>query len=187
MEKIGDRIQFWREDDALRIVIAGRLDSWKQIILSVWLVAWAVSIVVFAMQMGGEFTRDERLFFFILVLFMLYFFFRLGKVWLWRKHGKELISITKDKLTIKRDRRSYGKAYSYVLDNIKELGMVKHKENSFKAELEKSFWVVGGEVLGFSSLGTKVKFAMQLNEEDAQQLAGLIKNEIKTKKALLAN
>lgn len=187
MEKIGDRIRFWREDGQLRIVVAGRLDPWKQTILTVWLVAWFASIVVFCTQLGGNYTRDERLFFLILVIFMIYFFFRLGRVWMWRKYGKELITIGSEKITIKRDRKSYGKAYSYLLENVKDLGLVKHKDTSFKAELEKSFWVVGGEVLGFTSLGTKVKFGMQLNEEDAVELAALIKHEIKARKAARSN
>ena len=187
MQTIGDRISFWNDGDTLRIVISGRTEKWKEWLLAAWLVAWLASIVVFAAQLGGSYSQGEKLFFGVLVGAMLYFLLRLGKVWMWRRYGKELISISNEQITIKRDHKSYGKAHSYYIENVKKFGLVIRKENSFKGELEDSFWVLGGERIGFEALGQKVKFGMQLSEDDARQLAGLVKNEIQTRKAAKQN
>lgn len=187
MERIGDRIKYWHENGITRIVISGHTEKWKEMVLATWLAVWAVCIIIFASQLGGDYSQGEKLFFGVLVGAMIYFFVRLGKVWLWRKYGKELISITNDQITVKRDRNGYGKAYSYFLENVKKLGLVVAKETSFKAQLENSPWVLGGERVGFEAMGAKVKFGMQLNEEDAKQLVGLIKHEIKTRKAIKEN
>lgn len=187
MKTIGDRISYWYEDDLLRIVIKANTDKTKEGLLFAWLMAWLICIGIFMFQLAGPYNREEKLFFVVLIIFMGYFFFRLYKVWGWRKFGKELITISADKIMIKRDRKSYGKAYSYFQENVKGLGVIIQKETSFKHELEKSFWVIGGETVGFESLGTKVKFGLQLSDGDAKQLAGLIKDELRKRKAVREN
>jgi len=174
-KKISDRISYTISDKELRVVIVGHKEKMKELLLSIWLVAWAACILFICREIIGNPSGDEQLYFSLLSLFMIYFEYRMFKILLWRKHGKELILIDEDKVLVKRDIKSYGKAKEYLLHNIKELDVINKEEKGFGAELESSFWVIGGARIGFVYLGKDVGLGLKLEKNEAIELVKTMK------------
>ena len=72
-----------------------------------------------------------------------------------------------------------GKKEKFTLENIKQLGVVKQDENSFFYFLDDSFWIMGGERLGFVYNSSKIRFGKQLNPRDAQVLLRSVDSAVK--------
>ena len=180
VKKIGDKIHIHSNvSNDLRIIIPAQMEKWKETLLLTWLLAWSFCGVYFLYELfAGGHDGNMRLFFIILLSFWLYYEVKIGKAFLWRKYGKELIKVDEDKLYLKSDIRSYGKMNGYFKDNIKNFGVINLSEKSFKKHAENSYWVVGGETIGFEYMGKKVGFAKQLPEKDAKKLAKLIASYI---------
>ena len=113
--------------------------------------------------------------------FWAYFEYKVVNVWLWRKFGKERIRIIGDELEIKNDVLGYGKVRRYFISNIKDFGLIQYKDSSFSTVYGRSFWVIGGESLGFDHLGENVAFGRQLETRDAEQMAKVLKRLLKKK------
>ncbi|MFZ5552214.1 MAG: hypothetical protein ACOZCO_03790 [Bacteroidota bacterium] len=178
VKKLSDRVS-WKEHDAYTtIVISPRLERGKETLLTTWVLAWTVIGIIFIVQLFLEYTREEKLYMIVFLTFWAYYEYRVGYVWMWRRKGVELIKIEDGKLTYKRSINKYGKAYSFFLDNIRNFGKME-KEESFFKELERSFWVIGGERLGFEYQQKTVKFGVQLSDEETNKLENFLKSILK--------
>ncbi|MCB0786583.1 MAG: hypothetical protein KDC02_20545, partial [Flavobacteriales bacterium] len=82
-------------------------------------------------------------------------------------------------LTLKDSLWGFGKAREYFVDNIARLGLLNIDERSWKWQLNESFWVIGGERLGFEHLGKKIAFGKGLTEEEARQLLKVLQQALK--------
>jgi hypothetical protein len=173
---IGNRINIIEATDKeLKVVIFAQMEKWKETLLMAWLLAWTFCGVYFVYELiTGDYNADYRLFFIILLSFWLYYEVKITKAYLWRKFGKELIRISEDRLFIKNDIRSYGKMNEYFKENIKQFGLINLSEKSFKKASENSYWVVGGDTIGFEYMGKKIVFAKQLDDHDSKQLIKVI-------------
>ena len=88
--------------------------------------------------------------------------------------------IVKDgQLFLKNNILDKGKTIKYFTQNIKDFGWLSSNPKSFGNVYFKSFWLVGGETIGFVHLGQKVTFGMQLEEREAAKLIGLIRKHFK--------
>ena len=79
---------------------------------------------------------------------------------------------------------SKGKKEKLKLKAIQKLGIIKSDPGNFLAFLDDSFWIMGGERVGFSYAGSKVRFGKQLSVKDCEYLIRSIEaamREFKTK------
>ncbi len=184
MKTIGDRISYSEKGHSLVIAIKSKTARWQESLLMAWVVAWTLSGGYYIYEMStGDYAREERLMFFVLISFWLYFEIKIGKVFLWRKYGKEFIRVTADKLTLKRDIRSYGKAHHYFLDNISNVDLIPEQaDKSLSKQYENSFWVMGGETIVLNHNGKLVKLGLRLEQEEAKQLLRLLRKTIRQRK-----
>jgi hypothetical protein len=173
---IGKRISVRRSKDQLSIEITQQIERWQEAMLIAWLAAWSFCGVYFILYAIMAADTTQRVFFFLLTSAWLYFFVRITKVFIWRKIGKELITLTNGKLILKNAFGKRGKSEEFAYHNIFKLGLVKGDPTSFLNFLDDSFWIIGGDRVGFNYNGQKIRLGKQLSINDSELLVRVIES-----------
>ncbi len=176
---IGKRIQVLRTKEAIIVEIAQSIERWQEALLFAWILAWTYCGGVFLYYAFNTTSQSEQLFFIISSSLWLFFFVRILKVLLWRKIGKEIIVMGKSEMTIKNAFGQRGKKEIFQYSNIFKLGLIKRDPASFLAFLDDSFWIIGGERVGFSNSGQKIRLGKQLSIKDAELLIRVMESAIR--------
>ena len=124
-------------------------------------------------------NQSEQIFFIICSSLWLFFFIRITKVFLWRLIGKEIIRMDREGLFVKNAFGSRGKSETFNYQTIFKLGLIKRDPASFLAFLDDSFWIIGGERIGFSYSGRKIQLGKQLDARDAELLLRVMESAIR--------
>lgn len=170
-----ERVSFLRKPDELTVVITQQIPRAKEALLAAWLMAWAMVGAVFVYYwLKSEAGSSDRIFFAISTAFWLYFFVKIGKVFLWRKIGRELVRVQGESLSIKQAYGTRGKAKVYDTTRIRKFGVIPYDFTKFGQFIDRSSYVIGGDTLGFEYNGTKILFGKQLGDKEAVQLARII-------------
>jgi hypothetical protein len=179
MEFISDRVSVEQQPDGLSVVISARLPRYQETLLVVWFLAWLTCGAFVLYELVHIPPGPRRSFFIAFMAFWGWFAFRIGRVVLWRLKGFELWRIREGRLTIKDSIFGYGRAHDYFIENIQRFGPLVIDTASWKWQLNDSFWVIGGERLGFEHAGKKVVLGKGLTEEEAQRAAMLVDKALK--------
>lgn len=177
MKYIGNRISWLSSEQGLSIVILSSIDNFKKYILFFWLLAWTVCGALVFTEIFKIQDSNTKIAFIVWMAFWAYFEYKVLTAFIWRQFGKEKIKINNGNLLIKKDISGRGKTQSYQIDFIKDLRL-RTTENSFLESLNKSYWVVAGEVLAFDYYGKEIKFGIQLPENEAKEILNIIKQKI---------
>ena len=180
-DKIGERIEFWKEKSNVTVHISGKVKGWQESLLFAWLIMWSLCGLYIAFYFFQAKVTEEKIFLFVYLIFWGYFEYIVGKTWFWRKWGKEVIKIHEGNLEITNQIRKSGNTERYFTQNISELGLVKNTNLSFVAVYFNSFWIRGGEVLSFKYMGKEIRFGRQLSEEEAKRLLTVLRKYFKKK------
>ncbi len=175
---ISDKVSYKKEYRYLQFVILGKIESWKEALLGAWFLAWIFIGVVVMYTYFQATDREMRMMLIIFLIFWSYYFWKVGRVWLFRRGGNELIRIQGEILVLKRSFYTYGKTKTYYIEMIQDFAPVELSKSSFAYTYENGWWVLGGEKLGFSYQGKFVKFGMQLSDPDTMQVFKLIRQEL---------
>lgn len=175
MKWIGKRISFSDETSKTTIVIHPQDIGWVRGVMGAWVFMWLTlgAIVIWA-YFAVKLTEQETIIVYIFLAFWVYYAFKVTKSWFWLMWGKELIKLDEAKLSYKRSTLNYGKAHSYLIENITGMRMHKLEKKSAQTAWEKSPWIVGGERLEFDYLGKVVKMGRKLDEKDGELLFKLL-------------
>lgn len=178
MEFLSARMSVERGPDRLSIVVSPRLPRWKESLLIAWFTAWTCCGIYIAVELARMPSGPQRSFVLVFMAFWVYFFLMIGRTMLWRLKGLELIRVKDGMLTIKQNMLGYGRARDHFVENISKFGQIAVDERSWKWQLNESFWVMGGERLGFEYLGRKVAFGRGLHADEARLLAAELKSAL---------
>jgi hypothetical protein len=159
-------------------VILGKIERWKEALLGAWLLLWIICGAIVINRYFEASERETRMILVIFLAFWAYYLWRVGKTFLFRLGGNELIRIEGNEMTLKRSIYTFGKAKTYYLDNIGSIENIQLSKTSFAYTFENAWWVMGGEKLSFDHQGRVVKFAMQLNDADRNELRVLLNRQI---------
>ncbi|MEN9638403.1 MAG: hypothetical protein RLZZ262_271 [Bacteroidota bacterium] len=175
---IGKRIKVTRTAQLLQLQINQKLERWQEALLIAWMAAWTFCGGVFIYEFFKAYANQANFSFRLSMGFcvVLWFFiwWRTGKVLLWRLIGSEVITFTTGKMTIQNAFGKWGRTESFGFENIFKLGLVKQDPTSFLGFLDNSFWIMGGERVGFNYAGTKIRLGKQLDVKDAEYLVRTI-------------
>lgn len=170
---IGSRISYAWHAESLTVIIDQKIPSTQRMMLEGWFLAWIGVGLATALEMSR--TADgERPFFLIFFAFWTFFAFRVAKVVLWRRIGREMIRITAEGMTVKNAFGDWGRARFFIKENIQRMEVVRRSPHHFFQNLDQSFWILGGDSLQFSYLRGRFVLGKQLDEVDAARLAKLI-------------
>ena len=176
---IGKRIRVLREKEAIQIEINQKIERWQEAMLFIWITAWTFCGGVFLYYAFNASSQSEQIFFIISSSLWLFFFIRITKVFLWRLIGLEIIRISKEGVSIRNAFGSWGKQELFQHHNIFKPGLIKRDPTSFLAFLDDSFWIIGGERVGFSYSGRRVQLGKQLTVHDAELLLRVMESAMR--------
>ena len=178
-QTIGERIQFKRSPAELQVVITQQIPRHKEAIFFAWIVALFCALFAFIyLWLTSPSESDQRIFFAVGSAFVTFFVVRYGKVFLWRRMGKEMIRIREEELTIRNAIGSSGRPQVFQTDNIRKFGVIPYDFTKFGQFMDRAFWEMGGETLGFEHFKSKIRFGKQLEEKEAKQLARVIEKAL---------
>lgn len=180
---IGKRISVRRSKQELRIEIGQQIERWQEALLIAWIAAWTFCGLVFIGYAIKATDFNERLFFVVSTSLWLFFFVRIAKVFVWRKMGKEIITIKPGQLDIKNAFGKFGRTENFISSNILKLGVIKKSPTNFFAFLDDSFWIIGGDRIGFNYSGKKIRLGKQLSVKDTELLVRVIESGLRELKA----
>ena len=182
MKTIGKRISIKSSAEIATVVISAKVASWKESLLAAWIVCWLVCLVVFVLELFKSHSEKELVILFGIIAFMLYYSFRIIKVYLFRRRGFEYIKISDEAITYKRAIRKYGKAHIYKLPAVSNVSVITKENGSVTKVLEGSFWVMGGERISFDFGEKAVRLGMGLSDKDAKEFGQWLNDQVKKKK-----
>lgn len=180
IKSISDRVSYKDHDGYTTMVISTKIDRWKESLMLFWLLAWTGCGALFIYELVAKtHEREATLALVIMLAFWVYFEVRIGRAFLWRKHGVEFLKIDDNQLFYKRSIKGYGKAKSYFCSNITNIENIDRNNLHPLSFLEGSSWFIGGETIQFSHKDKTVRFGMQLSEKESSKLLEAFKKKIK--------
>jgi hypothetical protein len=183
MEFISERVSIDRRPERFSVVISPRLSPGRRNMLIAWVLLWTASgVLIFLERRQLPVGDPVRQYLLAFLAFWAYFEIRVVRALLWRLKGFELWRVKEGVLTVKDSILGFGNAHRYFVQNIQKLGLIVHEKDSFKQQLNESFWVIGGERIGFEHLGRKVVLGKGLNEEEAKRLVVELKEVVRAGK-----
>ena len=121
----------------------------QQIMLEVWFIAWCGVGAATGLELAGA-SGGDRTFLIIFLSFWAFFFFRVLKVVLWRRIGREMIRVTAEGMSVKNGFKDFGKARFFIKENIKKMEVIRRDPTHFIQNLDQSFWIMGGDSIQFT-------------------------------------
>lgn len=174
-----DRIQLNDSPEQLEIIIQGKIPKNQFLLLSFWLLAWSFAGVYVITQLFSELPSETKIFMGIWLMFWIYFEIKIGSAWLWRKYGREVLRIKKDKTQLRFEVAYGGRASEFDTIEISKLELTEATKGVFVKNYFSSFWVVGGEAISFMYQGKQYMFGRQIPMNDAALLFRKIEAKLK--------
>ncbi|MFM2286026.1 MAG: hypothetical protein RLZZ543_1523 [Bacteroidota bacterium] len=165
-----DRIALTETPDELEIVISGKVPKNQFLLLSAWLIAWTIAGIYVLTQVFQPQPQNTLLFMIVWLAFWAYFEFKATSTWLWRKYGREVLRMKADSTELRFEVAYGGKGFAFKTADIRNVSSLEAQKGLFVKNYYSSFWVVGGETIGFYHQGKLHMMGRQIPEKDAALL-----------------
>lgn len=172
-----DRIQVNNTKESLEITISGKIPSNQFIMLTAWLIAWTIA-GIYVISQAFSFAGDQLIYMVVWLGFWAYFEYRIGSAWLWRKFGREVFLIKENETQLRFEVSYGGKANAFKTEDLRNFKNLEKDKSAFVKSFFSSFWVVGGETIGFYHKGKLHSFGRQISAIDADKILALIQKRI---------
>ena len=178
--RIGERITITQGDDSLKVDIHQQIPSKQMMLLTLWLLAWValeVLVLYFWTQESNE--GNAWLGYAIYSAFWGFFAFRIGKVWMWRRVGREVLVVDRKGISIAMAFGERGLPDFFAHGTYRMPSRIETNPQQILQTFEKAFWSMGGETIQFSSGKRTMVLGKQLSEQHANALLKLIHGAIR--------
>jgi len=173
------RVHIKDEPEALELRISGRIPSWQFTLLSGWLLAWTIAGIFVGIELfSGHNPSGQKLFMLIWLAFWAWFEYRILNAWLWRRSGREIIRFGKEITEVLFEVNGRGLTRKFETERIHHIDNLEVQKGLFTKNFYSSFWVVGGETIGFKCNGTQMAFGRQLSEAETTALIKIIRKKL---------
>jgi len=179
IQLISKRSSVLIKDGVFSLVILPTEDKKKMNLLFLWLLAWTISGVI---VIGNYFTITQdkaKLLLIIWIAFWAYFEFKIIRVFMWKRFGKEKLWIKNGLLLYKEDINGRGKTKEFDLNLISNLELIALTNGSIADTFSQTFWVKGGERIQFTCQSKVIKFGMQLADDEAKKIISTLNKYLK--------
>ncbi len=180
MQVIGERSSILKKDKLFSLVILPVANKRKVNLMFVWLFLWTIGGFIIFVNYFKLTNQSARLFVIIWLAFWAYFEFKIARVFLWKRFGKEKLWVKDGALFYQREISGRGKIRQYDLNLISDLRFVELEKGNFADVFNQTFWVKGGERLEFSHQSKKIRFGMQLPDDEAKTILKEIRQFLKS-------
>ena len=179
IQLISKRSSVLIKDGVFSLVILPTDDKKKTNLLFLWLLAWTISGVI---VIGNYFTITQdkaKLLLIIWIAFWAYFEFKIVRVFMCKRFGKEKLWIKNGLLLYKEDINGRGKTKEFDLNLISNLELITLTNGSIADTFSQTFWVKGGERIQFTCQSKVIKFGMQLADDEAKKIISALNKQLK--------
>ena len=170
MKVISERVSILKKQNLLSIVILATNDKKKLGLLFLWLMAWTVCGLIVFINYFKLHDQNAKTFIIVYLSFWAYFEYKIVKAFVWKKFGKEKLWIKDGILNYQREINKKGKVKTYNLDLIQELKIIELNNTSWADTINQSFWVKAGERLQFIAQSKVIRFGLQLNDLETNNI-----------------
>jgi hypothetical protein len=122
-----------------------------------------------------NYSQEEKLFLFVWLMFWLYFEYISVYAWLWKKYGREKISLKNNKIFYSKNFKWQKKPVMMDLELITEINKLEVSEKNLLLNLSNSYWNRGNERCAFRYRGKNILFGLKLTPDEANKLVNLLK------------
>lgn len=179
IQLISKRSSVLIKDGVFSLVILPTEDKKKTNLLFLWLLAWTISGVI---VLGNYFTITQdkaKLLLIIWIAFWAYFEFKIVRVFMWKRFGKEKLWIKNGLLLYKEVINGRGKTKEFDLNLISNLELITLTNGSIADTFSQTFWVKGGERIQLTCQSKVIKFGMQLADDEAKKIISALNKQLK--------
>lgn len=167
---IGERASILKKEDLFSLVILPTSEKKKVGLMFLWLFLWSMGGIIVFINYFTLTNVNAKLFVIIWLGFWAYFEFKIARVFLWKRFGKEKLWIKGGHLYYQREISGRGKVKEFDLNLVRDLEFLEIQKGNFADVFNQSFWVKGGERLQFLCQAKAIRFGLQLNDQDAKAI-----------------
>ena len=177
---ISERCSYKKDGNVLTIVIISYKTNIGNALFFAWMICMAFvgSYTLYA-YFNEILEAKQKVFMLVFLAFWTYFILKIGRAFLWRIYGKELILVDDDGVSIKNDIRSFGKSVYTDLEMVNGINEVTGSELSFFEGMTSNYWNIAGEKLVLNKDGKDLYFAKELPSKEIQALKKLLSQHLK--------
>lgn len=181
IQTIGKRSSILIKDQVFSLVILPTDNKKKVNLMFLWLLAWSVSGVIVIANYFTLQQESAKLFIIIWLAFWAYFEFKIIRVYMWKRFGKEKLWIKNGTLFYQQDINGRGKVKEYDVNLVSNFELVELTRGSIADTFSQTFWVKGGERIEFSCQSKNIRFGMQLEDDEAKKIITSLNKFLKSK------
>lgn len=174
------RINITESEEKLEIVILPWKDLQKQQLFNVWIVSWTlIGLFLLYEILFVSMERNLLTYLMIWFAFWAYLEFKTVGTFRFRSSGKETITIQDQSLVYLKEIAGRGLDNRLDIEWIQDIQKINKSETSFFGSMSRSYWTLNNESLEILYKGKSIRFAQDLEEDDAQRILGKIKARIR--------
>lgn len=181
IQVIGKRSSILTKDQVFSLVILPTDNKKKVNLMFIWLMAWSVSGFIVLMNYFKLTNDNAKMMIIVWLAFWAYFEFKIIRVYMWKRFGKEKLWIKNGTLLYQQDINGRGKIKEFDLNLISDFSLITLTNGSIADTFSQTFWVKGGERIEFTCQGKIIKFGMQLTDEDASKIISALHKFLRNK------
>jgi hypothetical protein len=181
IEDISARMSVAKTDTELSIVIASVADRRQTYMMGFWLMFWLALGVIGIVYLFFLPDKQMRVMLLVWLGFWIYFAYTVGKAWLWKRYGYELIKVREGKLVFKRDVRGRGFVNTYPTYQIQQLRANASKSPGWVQRLGGNYLSTEGESIVFDMPDKEIRFGYQLSQAERDAVIRLLRHYMRKK------
>lgn len=175
MAKIGNQIQYEKNNGGLEVIIYPSITRTKLNMLYAWGAAWTVcGLIILVSLFTYDYQKEEYLMVSIFMLFWGYFEYKIIYALQWNTKGKEVLKINDGAFTYLKQIGKRGLPIEEQLEKMYPFKHIEEEQKGFISDVNNSSWMVGGEVIEYTYDGSVKRIGMKLLKKDAVQLVKLL-------------
>ena len=176
MKSIGAQIKYEKiGNDEVTVEIIPYLIPSKKTILNLWVGAWSFcGLIILISLFTYGFKEDEYIMVGIFLIFWGYFEVKVVSAVVWNRTGREVVTIKNSEFSYLKEMNGRGLPKITPLKNMSDFKYADDVETGIWSDINKSSWMIGGEVIEYNADDGVRRLGMKLPKKDAKQLVQLL-------------
>lgn len=170
IQVIGKRSSILIKEKIFSLVILSTDSKKKVNLMFLWLMAWSVSGIIILANYFKLTNDNAKMMIIVWLAFWAYFEFKIIRVYMWKRFGKEKLWIKNGKILYQQDVNGRGKIKEFDINLLSGFSIIPLTVGSIADTFSQTFWVKGGERIEFTCQSKLIKFGMQLNDDEANKI-----------------
>ncbi len=160
------------------VVVFPNRDKWRMMGLGAWILAWTVSGLLIIGSYKMALTDSQKIFIIVFAFFWFYYEWKMIKVFMWRKWGKERLWYKDGLFILEESYLNKKKVQAFRKEDVNEVQTEEIDEKNFFDFVSKSFWSKGKPLVRINVLGKNLYFAYQISNEEGKMITRALRSKV---------